>query len=379
MKRFLMTMVFLTALIAGLASPVLAQGQEHPRCFDETGYCVSGAILDYWEQHGGLPVFGYPITEQKIINLYDEGTRTYQDLPVQWFQRDRLEDHSTEGQGVLAGRLGAELLRLQSRPWETLPHGQRDPPGCIFFEETQHRLCEPFLSFWRNNGSLERFGYPLTEPMEATIGTWTGQVQYFERRRMEHHLEHAGTPYEVQLGLLGQEVNYSNPQFGCFLPPPPLQVMASVYRDEVGCAKPFPLERPYAVQPFERGEMLFIDGIGSRLQDVIFVRSYDQEHDTTIADEYQGDWLRDGPETLEASPPPGLWEPGSPFRRLWSDNTDVRDQLGWATGPEQMGDIWIQDFAGGAQMLYPLGSDSVYLRCCLPRQMIEIPYLDELP
>ena len=30
-------------------------------------------------------------------------------------------------------------------------------------------------------------------------------MQYFERARLEHHPEHAGTPYEVLLGLMGLE------------------------------------------------------------------------------------------------------------------------------------------------------------------------------
>ena len=34
-------------------------------------------------------------------------------------------------------------------------------------------------------------------------GGATLRVQYFQRARMEHHPELAGTPYEVQLGLLG--------------------------------------------------------------------------------------------------------------------------------------------------------------------------------
>lgn len=29
------------------------------------------------------------------------------------------------------------------------------------------------------------------------------RVQYFERARLEYHPQYAGTPYEVQLGLLG--------------------------------------------------------------------------------------------------------------------------------------------------------------------------------
>jgi hypothetical protein len=31
-------------------------------------------------------------------------------------------------------------------------------------------------------------------------------VQYFERNRFEHFPELAGTPFEVQLGLLGREL-----------------------------------------------------------------------------------------------------------------------------------------------------------------------------
>jgi hypothetical protein len=52
------------SLLLGLpAAPTAAQTGE--RCFDETGYCISGVILDYWESNGGLPVFGYPITQQE--------------------------------------------------------------------------------------------------------------------------------------------------------------------------------------------------------------------------------------------------------------------------------------------------------------------------
>jgi hypothetical protein len=31
-------------------------------------------------------------------------------------------------------------------------------------------------------------------------------VQYFERNRFEYHPENAGTPYEIQLGLLGGDL-----------------------------------------------------------------------------------------------------------------------------------------------------------------------------
>jgi hypothetical protein len=52
---------FLTLLLArGHMAPAAAQSGE--RCFAETGYCASGRIREFWEQNGGLPVFGLPIT-----------------------------------------------------------------------------------------------------------------------------------------------------------------------------------------------------------------------------------------------------------------------------------------------------------------------------
>ena len=36
-------------------------------------------------------------------------------------------------------------------------------------------------------------------------------MQYFEKARFEYHAEHAGTRYEVQLGLLGDELTARTP------------------------------------------------------------------------------------------------------------------------------------------------------------------------
>src|ERR671926_95883 len=63
-----------------------AQGE---RCFPETGYCISGRFREYWEQNGGLPVFGFPITPTA-----DEVNRdTGEPYPTQWFERNRFELH----------------------------------------------------------------------------------------------------------------------------------------------------------------------------------------------------------------------------------------------------------------------------------------------
>ena len=197
-------------LLAG-SSRAVTNAQTAQRCFPETGKCIAGIIRAYWEQNGGLPVFGFPITDLATETNADGFTG-----PTQWFERDRLEDHSAEGAGVLAGRLGAQKLAMEGRPWETLPQASRAPAGCRFFPETAHSLCQPFLAYWESNGGLARFGYPISEAgVESNQAGYTGTFQWFERRRMEAHPENQ-PPYNILLGLLGNEV-----RSGSATPPSP--------------------------------------------------------------------------------------------------------------------------------------------------------------
>lgn len=59
-----------------------------------------------------------------------------------------------------------------------------------------------FLSFWRKNGGVLVFGYPISGEMVENGRI----VQYFERARFEYHPEHLGTDSQVMLSLLGSEV-----------------------------------------------------------------------------------------------------------------------------------------------------------------------------
>ena len=38
------------------------QAQPGQRCFAETSFCIAGRIRAFWEQNGGLRVFGFPTT-----------------------------------------------------------------------------------------------------------------------------------------------------------------------------------------------------------------------------------------------------------------------------------------------------------------------------
>jgi hypothetical protein len=71
----------------------------------------------------------------------------------------------------------------------------------LVFPETGHRVSGRFLQFWRQQGGLAVFGYPVSEQRSENGYA----VQYFERQRFELHPEDQ-PPYDVQLGLLGSEI-----------------------------------------------------------------------------------------------------------------------------------------------------------------------------
>lgn len=72
--------------------------------FSETGCYVGGAFWAYWRERGGLPIFGYPLTNERA-----EGGMT-----IQYFERAVFEWHpdNPDPYKVLLRRLGAEALAL---------------------------------------------------------------------------------------------------------------------------------------------------------------------------------------------------------------------------------------------------------------------------
>jgi hypothetical protein len=72
------------------------------RYFHETGHVVSNAFLEFFDRHGGLDIFGHPISEA----MY-EGP-----FIVQYFQRARMEWHPENNpHKVQLGLLGDQVYR----------------------------------------------------------------------------------------------------------------------------------------------------------------------------------------------------------------------------------------------------------------------------
>jgi hypothetical protein len=129
---------------------LLAQ-TSNEQYFPDTGHTVRGEFLDYFDAHGGLRVFGFPITEEFQLN-----NRT-----VQYFQKARLEmlPDKPVGQRIQLGALGEELGK--STP------AQKSLGANTFFQryysETGHSIIWAFLSFFDRYGGVDVFGYPISD------------------------------------------------------------------------------------------------------------------------------------------------------------------------------------------------------------------------
>lgn len=207
--RRLTRCIMLLILLAPFLGPGSAMANTRagtPIYFRETGHTLGYAFREFYDRQGGLPIFGYPITEVFV----EEGR------PVQYFERARLEWHANLGI-VQAGHLGRwAAAGLAAHPAFAPVGGASD--GGAFFAQTGHTLSGQFLSYWQRSGGLATFGLPISQPFEQPNEQdgRTYLVQYFERARLELHPENPPA-YQVQLGHLGRRYLADHP-------PPPAAV-----------------------------------------------------------------------------------------------------------------------------------------------------------
>src|SRR5512146_2258113 len=74
----------------------------------------------------------------------------------------------------------------------------------ICFKEVPDCIEGRFAEYWRQNGGLAVFGFPLGPARTERVGGGVYLAQLFERNRFELHPENA-RPYDVLLGRLGDE------------------------------------------------------------------------------------------------------------------------------------------------------------------------------
>jgi VanW like protein len=192
------------AVAAPTPAPTPADPPPGFAYFPETGHNIGLKIKRFYDTHGGLDIFGLPLTE-----VFSEDG-----LQVQYFERARFELHPELPPEfyVSLTRLGAYFTQNRSEPAFQWLNGSPGPDR-DFFPQSGHSLGGAFRGFWQGRGGLAAFGFPISEEFPE-VNAQDGQtyvVQYFERARFEYHPENAGTPYEVQLGQLGRQLLQERP------------------------------------------------------------------------------------------------------------------------------------------------------------------------
>ncbi len=231
LARWLVTNALVLALVALSGGLAIAQSTDPVEpvdgCayYEETGHNLCEPFQPFWQDNGGLPVFGYPKTEaEELVNV-----DLNQEFLTQYFERERLEHHA-ENAGtpyeILLGRLGSEVLTQMDRDWMEYP---KDDPATEYYQETTGFAIAPeFYEYWSSHGldlgesgmtyaeSLALFGYPISPAMMETNSSGdTVLTQWYERARFEYHPDNP-EEFQVLLGLLGNEIlDGSGP------PPPP--------------------------------------------------------------------------------------------------------------------------------------------------------------
>lgn len=176
---------------------------------------ISPIFADYYNSHGGEAVFGDPISPEMTVN----GRR------FQWFERGRLEDwpeFAGTPYAVQGGRVGWEFTKGIEFPNQAFFVSQ---PDRRYFAETKHGISDRFLQYWNQVGGMTTLGYPISDQVQEMLpDKKVYTVQYFERGRIEYHPEQAGTPFEMQIGLVGRALylNESKPNIIAPVRPTPV-------------------------------------------------------------------------------------------------------------------------------------------------------------
>ncbi len=195
-----------TATVNWTAAPAFAPAQPAAAkagCtyFPATQHNMCAGFAAYWNNFGGLAIFGMPITEE-----FQENGHT-----VQYYERARFEWQPgawPERYDVLLGLVGNEVTAGRSAEAPFQATTAKNSADCTFYAQTDHNLCAGFQAYWEKYGGLATYGFPISEEFQE-VNPDTGKtytVQYFERGRYEWHPGEWPERFDVMLGRLGSQV-----------------------------------------------------------------------------------------------------------------------------------------------------------------------------
>ncbi|HST05116.1 MAG TPA: CAP domain-containing protein, partial [Chloroflexia bacterium] len=170
----------------------------------ETGHSLATPFLEYWRDHGGLDIFGYPISEA----LTQDG------LYVQWFERARMEYHP-EHKGT---EWAVQLTQLGSVAYNQAYGTAAEqvvvsPDGSIGMDEQEGRLLALINSKRAEAGIM-----PLTED-SSLGGIARSRSSDMAERSYFSHITPEGRTFmdllheqNIAFGFAGEAITRNNAQ-----------------------------------------------------------------------------------------------------------------------------------------------------------------------
>jgi hypothetical protein len=224
------------------------------------------------------------------------------------------------------------------------------------FWQTGYCLRSRFLDYWQNHGGLAINGFPLSdEHIEMLEDGHTYTVQYFERARFEYHPENQ-PPYDVLLGQFGRQILADKAlltgSLGLFYQSN--QAMHDLLGRPWGAA----IQSASAMQQFAHGRMYYAARGTDRysVYPTIYVFCGDAESGQVLSSQpnafFEDTWTEGQDPGGGPAPTPGLYYPRRGFGKVWRDNPNVQNCLGYATTPDEVGfPITVQPFGAGILLL----------------------------
>lgn len=138
----------------------------------------------------------------------------------------------------------------------------------------------------------------------------------------------------------------------CATQPPAALSVDPTLTQSLGCPVGSLVTTSTAVQSFERGTMIYVQGSPGSIYALALDGRFRRFDDT---------WTSGEPETGGETPPLGLIEPKRGFGKVWRLNLDVRGSLGWAVTDEQGATTSVQLFEHGRAVFLPQRGETYVL------------------
>lgn len=171
--------------------------------FAETGHTLGGMFADYWHKTGGLPIHGYPLSEEFVERNPADG----RDYTVQYFERARFEFHPegvSSGNGVLLGLLGSQAAtttkQTQSAPFASL-YNRKLPLN--WHRQMTDYWCDPAnIQSWTEY--LSHANYPDDTAIQSRIWDY----------ELDHNLGYTVEEWDASPYAMAAALHWLNPNYG---------------------------------------------------------------------------------------------------------------------------------------------------------------------